>query len=93
MTNRTFQIGISEYARKRIANHERWRGSGHSVKTLVMRRRLSYEDFPLDKPNPGNVVYWSWHLCDCGWNCHGRVAMQNEPAQTELDLTQNGGGK
>jgi len=79
MTNQPYQIKLSEYEIKKIRKHERWKR--HTVTTLVMRRRL----------DSIKVVYWSWNLCDdCDWNCHGRVSIETEEAQTDLDLTTKG---
>ena len=86
MSNQTYPIEISKYEKCKMSRH-RWRFPGHSISTLVMRRRVSENSDPLT----GNVVYWSWHVCECGWNTFGRVTMVNEEMEQELDLT--GGGK
>ena len=84
MPEETYNIELSAQAEKLIDKHECL--TGHIVESYAMRRRLSYEDAPLDKAPPGNVVYWLWHLCDCGWDCMGRVSMRNESAQQEFSL-------
>ena len=75
----SYEIKMSEHEVKEIRAHER---KEHVVERLVMRRRLSSEDSPC----VGNVVYWSWNVCKCGWNCCGRVTMRNEPAQLTIDF-------